>query len=63
VLDAPPRPDVTVEEEMVPGLAGAPAVKVLVFNRDTRDRQRPTVLFMHGGGYIGVSVWRQLFRM
>jgi acetyl esterase/lipase len=61
--DAPPRPDVTVEEEMVPGLAGAPAIKVLVINREAQDHLRPAVLFMHGGGYIGGSVWRQLFRM
>jgi len=61
--DAPPRPDVTVEEELAPGLAGAPDVKVLVINRDAKAPPRPAILFMHGGGYIGGSVWRQLFRM
>jgi acetyl esterase/lipase len=63
VRNEPPRPDVTVEEEMVPGLAGAPAIKVLVINRDANSSPRPAVLFLHGGGYIGGSVWRQLFRM
>jgi acetyl esterase/lipase len=57
------RPDVSVREEMVPGPAKAPEVKVLVINGDSKDRLRPAVLFMHGGGYIGGSVWRELFRM
>ena len=59
----PLRPDVTVEEEMVPGLAGAPPIKVLVINREGKEHLRPAVLFLHGGGFIGGSVWRQLFRM
>jgi acetyl esterase/lipase len=63
IRDAPPRPDIRIEEEMAPGLAGAPAVKVLVINRGAENRLRPAVLFMHGGGYIGGSIWRQLFRM
>jgi acetyl esterase/lipase len=63
---APPwnaRPDVAVRQELVPGPPGAPPVKVLVINADGVDRLRPAVLFMHGGGYIGGSVGRELFRM
>jgi acetyl esterase/lipase len=63
VPGAPTRPAVSVEEEVVPGLAGAPMIKVLVINRQSRDQLRPAVLFMHGGGYIGGSVRRELFRM
>jgi acetyl esterase/lipase len=61
--DGPVRPEVSVEEDMVPGLDGAPPVKVLVINREAGAGLRPAVLYLHGGGYIGGSVWRQLFRM
>jgi acetyl esterase/lipase len=63
IRDAPPRPGVRVEERLAPGPGDAPAVKVLVINRDETRGPRPAVLFMHGGGYVGGSVRRQLFRM
>jgi acetyl esterase/lipase len=61
--DAPLRPGIPVEEISIPGPAGAPPIKVLVINRKTSSAPRPAILFMHGGGYIGGSVWRQTFRM
>jgi acetyl esterase/lipase len=61
--EGPWRPDVTVEEVVVPGLAGAPPVRVLAMNTGRREQLRPAVLFMHGGGFIGGSVRRDVARM
>lgn len=49
---APPRlADVPVSEQMVPGGAGAPQVKLFVINAKP-GTSRPGILHTHGGGYI-----------
>ncbi|NLA87680.1 MAG: alpha/beta hydrolase, partial [Clostridiales bacterium] len=50
---APVSDDVTVTERHIPGSAGAPEVRVLIYapKAKTGDK-RPGVLYIHGGGYI-----------
>jgi acetyl esterase/lipase len=62
-LDAPWRPDVVVAEDFAPGHAGAPPVKVLVINAGQGPVPRPAILFMHGGGFVGGTVQRDVARM
>ncbi len=40
-----------VEQVMIPGVQGAPEVAVFVIGAD-KERTRPAILYMHGGGYI-----------
>lgn len=41
------------EERMLPGPAGAPAVRVLVYTpAEQSDRPRPALLHIHGGGFV-----------
>jgi acetyl esterase/lipase len=44
--------DVTVVERFVPGPAGAPDVRLLVYTPDSAERPMPVYLHMHGGGYV-----------
>lgn len=46
--DAPP----VWSERFVPGLNGAPDVRVYVVNAGAKGAPRPAILFMHGGGFI-----------
>lgn len=43
---------VRCEERFVPGMAGSPDVRVLVYTPPGDNRARPAYLHMHGGGYI-----------
>jgi acetyl esterase/lipase len=52
---AAPTPEVPVEvnERVVPGLNGAPDVRILVYRpRTERAGSRPAILHVHGGGYV-----------
>jgi acetyl esterase/lipase len=58
------RDDVSVTEESIAAHAGSPPVTLLVINAPPpTDRLRPAVLFLHGGGFIGGSVRRDVARM
>lgn len=49
---APAFPDIEVTERFVPGPAGAPAVRVLVYLPKNRCGLLPALLWIHGGGYF-----------
>ncbi len=48
---APILPDVSAEERMIPGPAGAPQVRIYVINAKAGGN-RPGILHTHGGGHI-----------
>lgn len=48
----PQFPDITVSEHFVPGPAGAPEVRVLVYLPTAVPGPLPALLWIHGGGYI-----------
>ena len=55
-----PDPEVAVREDHVPGPAGAPPVKVRVYEPALRTSEPlPCVFFYHGGGFLFGSVYRQ----
>lgn len=47
-----PPPDVAKTERMIPGPAGAPDVRVLVYTPTGGATARPAFLHIHGGGYV-----------
>jgi triacylglycerol lipase len=49
---APPVPSVEVSERRVPGPAGAPDVRVLLYQPKDAARPAPGLLWIHGGGYV-----------
>lgn len=49
---APPFPTVEVSERRVPGPAGAPDVRVLIYQPKDAARPAPGMLWVHGGGYV-----------
>ncbi|WP_068874695.1 MULTISPECIES: alpha/beta hydrolase [unclassified Phenylobacterium] len=50
---APPAPaGVRMEERHIPGPAGAPPVRVLIYSPDGPPATRPALLDIHGGSYI-----------
>jgi acetyl esterase/lipase len=49
---APLPPGVRREERTIPGPAGAPDVRVLIFAPETEASNRPAILHIHGGGYV-----------
>lgn len=49
---APAFPGITVSERMVPGPAGAPDVRVLVYLPNDAAGPLPALLWIHGGGYV-----------
>lgn len=49
---APPFPTVAVSERRVPGPAGAPDVRVLIYQPKEAARPVPGMLWIHGGGYV-----------
>ncbi len=49
---APDFPDIEVTERRIPGPAGAPDVRVLVYLPKSAPRPMPALLWIHGGGYI-----------
>jgi acetyl esterase/lipase len=52
LLTLPTFPDIEVTECFVPGPEGAPKVRVLLYLPITVEGSRPTLLWIHGGGYI-----------
>src|SRR3954452_23399023 len=48
----PAFPDIEVAGRGVPGPAGAPDVRVLVYVPKSAPRPLPALLWIHGGGYI-----------
>lgn len=48
----PPDPNVVVEERWIPGPAGAPEVRVLVYRPAGPPSSVPGLLWIHGGGYV-----------
>lgn len=48
----PTFPAIAVSERLVPGPAGSPEVRVLVYVPTNRSIPRPALLWIHGGGYI-----------
>jgi acetyl esterase/lipase len=58
------RPDVTVEERIVPGPAGAPGVRVTLYRPVNRPGPLPVYLNIHGGAYImGAAVFNGRFNV
>ena len=51
-LEIPPNPNVTSEDRMVPGPAGAPDVKVRIYRPVNATGTLPGIYFIHGGGMI-----------
>ncbi len=49
---AAPPSDVTVEERHVPGPAGAPDVRVLIYSPPGATGAKPGYFHIHGGGYV-----------
>ena len=49
---AAPAEPVTREEIHLPGPAGAPDVRALIYRPGRAARSLPAILYMHGGGYI-----------
>jgi acetyl esterase/lipase len=45
-------PEVVMTERMIPGPAGAPEVRVLVYAPLEAGEARPGILHVHGGGYV-----------
>lgn len=52
VAAAPAVPSVQTDERHVPGPAGGPDVRVLVYRPADRPGPLPALLWMHGGGYV-----------
>ena len=50
--DTPPFPAIEVSERHIPGPAGAPTVRVLVYRPRAAAAPRPALLWIHGGGYV-----------
>lgn len=50
--ELPDFPDIAVAERRVPGLQGAPDVRVLVYLPKSVPRPLPALLWIHGGGYV-----------
>jgi acetyl esterase/lipase len=48
----PDLPNIAVSERRVPGPAGAPQVRVLVYQPTDVAAPRPAILHVHGGGYV-----------
>src|SRR5262249_20596699 len=52
VPEAAPNPNIEVTERFIPGPAGAPEVRVLVYRPTNLAGPLPAILHIHGGGYI-----------
>jgi acetyl esterase/lipase len=58
-----PLPAPHFEERLIPGRQGAPAVHVFIINAALRDRPRPGMLFIHGGGFIADAASEFVFKL
>ncbi len=52
VVPAPDLPDITVDEVRVDSAFGAAPIRVLTYRPVRSDRPLPTVLHIHGGGFV-----------
>jgi acetyl esterase/lipase len=48
----PPLAQPSCSEQMIPGPAGAPPVRIYVINAGKTAAQRPAILHTHGGGFV-----------
>ena len=55
-LSVPDYPNLTVRERLVPGPAGAPDVRVLLYQPTLSTQPTAGLLWLHGGGYVGGNV-------
>src|SRR5262245_6413935 len=55
-LSVPNYPNLTVRERHVPGPAGAPDVRSLVYQPTQTTQPTAGLLWLHGGGYVGGNV-------
>jgi acetyl esterase/lipase len=53
---APEYPNLTVRERYVPGPAGAPDVRILLYQPTQTTQLTAGLLWLHGGGYVGGNV-------
>lgn len=51
-VNVPEFPDISVSERFIPGPAGAPDVRVLVYQPTSEQGSKPALLWIHGGGYV-----------
>jgi acetyl esterase/lipase len=49
---APEFPNIAVSERDVPGVEGAPDVRVLIYTPKNAAGPLPALLWIHGGGYV-----------
>ncbi len=55
--ESPPPDDITVEDRVVPGLAGDPDVEVRIYTpRAESNGPRPGLFYIHGGGFMMGSI-------
>lgn len=47
-----PSLPVDVRDELVPGLDGAPDVRVRIYTPPSEDGPRPALVYIHGGGFV-----------
>jgi len=52
LLLEPAFPDIEVSEQSIPGPAGAPPIRVLVYIPQQAPRPLPALVWIHGGGYV-----------
>ena len=50
--ETPSAPTIERSERFIPGLEGAPDVRILVYTHASRGTGRPAYLYIHGGGYV-----------
>jgi acetyl esterase/lipase len=55
-LSVPDYPNVTVRERHVPGPAGAPDVRIFLYQPTQTTQPTAGLLWLHGGGYVGGNV-------
>jgi acetyl esterase/lipase len=51
-ISAPVLPEPAWAEQMIPGPAGAPEVRIYVVNAGQPGEAKPAILHMHGGGFV-----------
>jgi len=54
--DSPPIRGVSMQEQNIPGPAGAPDVPIYVFRPEDKPGPLPALIWIHGGGYVMGSV-------
>ncbi len=47
-----PEGDYAVSDKMIPGPSGAPDIRVRIYEPGGEEKNRPGILYIHGGGYI-----------